>query len=360
MRNLGLGVPISPADVIYAYEDVGLTSYLNLLALIQAMVGRAPYGIHVLNSACHVIAALLMFRLVRRTFGSVAGLAGLAVLLFMPSLFMWSISALKEPAFVLVAALELVCAVQAARAADWRRRGLWLAAVVIAALALESLRRGGSIVAVSGVVAGYFLGYVLPRPRLVLASVVGVPIAIIALFMLPPIQQRALAAMRTGALYHTGHIVSPGYSYHALPGEYYFENPKVFQMPATEGVKFVARSLVAYVTEPVPWRIESRSLLAYLPEQMFWYVLVVLAVAGTVHGVRIDPMLTMLLAAHAFASAAAVAVSGGTIGTLIRHRGLIVTYLAWLAGLGLYRVFNAAIAPSSADRAGGLDAHDHL
>lgn len=359
MRNIGLGVSVSPADVIYAFEDVGLTSYLNVLAVLQALVGNAPYGIHVLNSACYVAAALLLFRLVRPVFGAVAACSGLAVLLFMPSLFMWSISALKEPAFVLVAAAELVCAVYLARSTDWRRRALWCAGMVIAALVLETLRRGGTIVAVSGIAAGYFAGFVLPRPRWLLASLVAVPLLAIAVLLVPQVQQRALQAMRTGAYYHTGHVVTPGYSYHALPGQYYFYRPSVMEMPARDAIKFVLRSFVAYVTEPVPWRIESRSLLAYLPEHAFWFVLVILAVVGTVHGVRLDPMLTMLLAAHALASAAIVAVSAGNIGTLIRHRGLIVPYLAWLAGLGLYRLCTATLS-TSPQVAGGPHAHDHL
>ena len=166
--------------------------------------------------------------------------------------------------------------------------------------------------------------------------------------------------MRTGALYHSGHVGSPGYSYHALSGDYYIDGPRIFTMPARDAMQFVVRSLVAYVTEPVPWRIESAALLAYLPEQMTWYGFLVLAVAGLKLGLKIDPMATMVLAAHAAAAAVIVAVSGGNIGTLIRHRGLVMPYLAWLVGLGLYQVVGAVTRPSAAAPVGGLHAHDHL
>ncbi|HYE88722.1 MAG TPA: glycosyltransferase family 39 protein [Vicinamibacterales bacterium] len=357
IRNIGLGVPISPADVIYAFEDVGISSYLYGLAVVQALVGKAPYGIHVLNSACYAIGALLLFRIARRAFGGVAALFGLTVLLFTPSLFMWSISAIKEPSYVLVACAELACALMATRATSTRSRVLWFAGVVAGAIALESLRRGGGIVAIVGVSGGYFFGWVLPRPRLALATVTFLPIVVIGALMAPPIQERVLGALRTGAFYHAGHVLSEGHSYHALSGDYYREGLRIYQMPVRDVVTYVARSYLAYVTEPVPWRVESRAQLAYLPEQMLWFVLLALAIAGIANGFQRDPMLTMLLLAHAFGGATVVAVSSGNIGTLIRHRGLIMPYLVWLAGLGLYQLVKRGVAPSPVVISGGLPAH---
>ena len=50
LRNIGLGVPISPADMIYVFDEVGRSSYLYVLAYIQALVGDAPYGNNVLST----------------------------------------------------------------------------------------------------------------------------------------------------------------------------------------------------------------------------------------------------------------------------------------------------------------------
>ena len=99
--------------------------------------------------------------------------------------------------------------------------------------------------------------------------------------------------------------------------------------------RYTVRAVWAYVTVPVPWEIESRSALAFLPEQMVWYSVLVLLPFGIAAGFRRDPLLTSLLLAHGAAAVMMVAVSGGNVGTLIRHRGLAMPYLAWLAGLGL-------------------------
>jgi hypothetical protein len=215
------------------------------------------------------------------------------------------------------------------------------------------------MVAIAGIGAGYLFGYVLPRPRLMLATVALGPLLVIGALMTPPIQQRALSAVRSWAVYHTGHIGSSGYSYKILDGRYYWDGRRLYQMPPGEAIEYVVRSYVSYVTEPVPWRIESRAMLAYLPEQMFWYVLLALAPFGLVAGIRRDPMLTSLLAAHAFAAVTVVAMTSGNIGTLIRHRGLVMPYLAWLAGLGLYELVRTVVHAAPVPVTGDLHAHGH-
>lgn len=360
IRNVGLGVPMSTADVIYAFEDVGISSYLYALAFVQALVGKVPYGVHVINCACYVSAVLLLFRMVRPRFGGGAALAGMIVLLFTPSLFMWSISALKEPSYTLAAAIELLCAFHLTRSTtSVRSRVLCLIGFVAGAVVLESLRRGGSMVAIAGVGGGYFLGYVLTRPKLTLATVALTPLVLIGAMMIPSVQQRALSAVRGWAFYHTGHVGSPGYSYHILDPRYYWNGRQMVGMPADEAAQYVVRSYVSYVTEPVPWRIESRALLAYLPEQMFWYVLLALAPIGVAAGLSRAPMLTALIAAHAFGAVTVVAMTSGNIGTLIRHRGLVMPYLVWLAGLGLYELVRTALDAAPVPEIGESHADGH-
>ena len=115
LRNIGLGVPISAADFIYAVEETGKSSYLFVLAYLSALVGDAPYGMHVFNTTLYLAGGFVIYRLVRPSYGRLVALGGLTVLLFLPSLFFWSISALKEPLYTLLAAVELWCALTLSR-----------------------------------------------------------------------------------------------------------------------------------------------------------------------------------------------------------------------------------------------------
>jgi len=356
MRNVALGVPISRADFIYAYEGVGESTYLYLLAYLQAVFGAMPYGVHVMNATAYIVGVLAGYKLVRRSFGSVAALIGLALLLYWPSLLMWSVSALKEPAYSLVAIGELWCTYQIVRAPRPWQRALAIAGVVAGALALEGLRRGGLLMASIAVVLGLVGWYLSTRPRARLAALVAAPIVAVALLSVSAVQDRVLTGVRWSVSYHAGHVGSAGYSYKLVEPRYYHNSRNILSMPAREATIYVGKAVAAYFMQPLPWNAESRTLRAYLPEQMAWLVLLAFVPIGIMAGHQRDAALTWLLAAQAFAAVIVVAMTSGNIGTLIRHRGLALPYFAWLAALGICAALGAT---SSGTLSGDGAQHGH-
>lgn len=334
MTNIGLGVGVHGADMIYAYDETGRSSYLYVLAYLQALVGPAPYGVHLFNAALYLTGVVMLYRLVRRIYGEMVALGGAALLLFLPSLFTWSISALKEPLYVFLCAAELVCGVQIARAPRWWHRALAAAGVVVIGLALQSLRFGGLPFALVGTALGLTAGLLLTRPRWLLATAVALALLVGPVLARPKVQERLMSAIATVAFQHWGHVATPGYTYKLLEPRYYEDRLSVRALTPPEAARYVVRACVAYVTVPLPWQIESRAMLAFLPEQIVWYLIVLLVPIGLVAGLHRDAMVTCLIAAHGFIAAAMVALTGGNIGTLARHRGLAMPYLVFLAVLG--------------------------
>jgi hypothetical protein len=88
------------------------------------------------------------------------------------------------------------------------------------------------------------------------------------------------------------------------------------------------------VTDPLPWKAQSRAAVAYLPEQIVWYLLALLAPVGFLFAFRRDPAVAGLLLGHAIVIAFAVAFTSGNVGTLVRHRSLALPYLVWLSAIG--------------------------
>ena len=345
LRNVSMGIPISPADIIYVFDEVGRSSYLYLLSYIQALVGDAPYGMNVLNACWYVAAVLLLHWLIRRAYGRVAALGGMILLLFLPSLFSWSVSVLKEPLYMLLAAVELICAVQIVRAPHLWQRLAAIAAVVGCAYLLESVRVGGWLLAMVGSTIGVAVAWLYQRPRLAVPALVLVPVLFVAALWQPPIQARALRTIQEAAFQHWGHVVTPGYSYKLLDPRFYGDTRQtVYTMTPPEAGRFVIRALANFVTVPRPSQIESRAALAYLPEQAIWYLVLALTPLGVMAGFRRDPVVTSLLVAHGLAAAFMVALTGGNIGTLIRHRGLTLPYFSWLAALGACHVVRSIAA----------------
>ena len=347
LRNIGLGVPISSADFIYAVEETGKSSYLFVLAYLSALVGDAPYGLHVANTTVYLAGTLLIYRVVRPSYGRLVALGGLTLLLFLPSLFLWSISALKEPLYTFLAALELWCALYVARGERWYWCLAAAAAVLGLGVVLESLRKGGMLVAGIGMAGGLFARFALRWPRTAVAAVLLLPVLAIGALRVPTVQDRAMRVVKDAAIYHVGHVYTVGYSYRTLDDWYYIDPADIrTRMSEGDAVKFVVTAMASYLVQPLPWAIDSRSMLAYLPEQMIWLVLAVLIPAGIVAGVRHDLVLTATLAAHGFVVMFIVALTSGNVGTLVRHRALLLPYAIWLSALGAYHLILRAAGRS--------------
>jgi hypothetical protein len=334
LRNVALGIPIHSADLIYAFDDYSYTHYLYVIAFVEALVGFAPYGLKIISAAMYLGGAVVLFRLARQAYGSGVALAGLLVVLFLPSLFAWSIAALKEPPYFLIGALACSVAVTTMRTRSMARRIAGLLFLVLAAGLLQSIRDGGLIIAVIGLGGGMLFGWLARRPWAALAFSVVVPIVVFGMFSRPAVQLRAMQEVRRAAKLHWGHVNTPGYSFKSLDPALYPERSSIDRMSRGATGRYLVRSAVEYMTVPRPWTIQSRAALAFVPELMFWYCILALLPFGLVVALRRDALVTMVLGGYAFALAALVAVTGGNIGTLVRHRGLALPYLIWLSAAG--------------------------
>jgi hypothetical protein len=354
MRNLWLGLPLHTADLIYVFDETGLTSHLNVLALLQILVGPAPYGVHLVGIACYLTGSVLLYRTVRPALGRMPSLIGLTLVLYLPSLFAWSVSALKEPLFFLMTASSIVMVTEAVRRPGWIARLVVAGAVVALGAGLATLRQGGAVLSALGVTGGLVIAPLVRRPRLVLVAVMILPVAVGAALSRPDMQVTVYGAVQSAARQHWGHVATSGYVYRVLDPRFYPDRldssarVEIADMRFGEALRFIWRSLERYVTVPLPWDVQSRSALLYLPEQIIWYLLVALAPAGVVLAMRRNALVTSLLLAHAVVAALTVALTSGNVGTLVRHRGLALPYFLWLSAVAFCElVSRIRLAPAT-------------
>jgi hypothetical protein len=212
-----------------------------------------------------------------------------------------------------------------------------LALVAAGVIAIESLRPGGGLITIVGVAAGYLLWVATLRRWLtaVVAAAVILAAGAVVRNGLPP---RAQSMIEGAARYHRGHVFTPGHWFKLLDQRFYSEiwGPlKETPMTPDETARFLARATVAFVTIPLPTDVESKGELAFMPEQLVWYGMVLLFPFGLVAGFRRDPALTALLAGYSAVAAGIIAINSGNVGTLVRHRALVIPYMVWVSALGL-------------------------
>ena len=360
-RNWWLNVPIHQNYFRQAFENYGWSGYIYVLAYLQYLFGPAPFGVHLFNILLFLAASVALYRLVRTAYTPTAALVGLTLLLFLPTLFAWSISALKESFHLFVGTAALIAAVGMVRG----RGRLQLLAVVglVAAMGVLATIRGGAFEIMAAGLAGGMLVRVLTLKKwVVVATLVCLGAGLFAVSRRPDFLDRAtspifggrsvraliIPVLRGTAAVHLGHAISPGHAYRLLDDSFY-TTTSLDRVPAIlpgspdeatatltfqELTRYVARSAVAFLVEPLPWETVSWSEIALVPQQVVWYLMVPLALVGVVAGFRRDVLVTLLLVSYIVVAAVPISLSNGNIGTLVRHRDTVVPFIVWLSGLG--------------------------
>ena len=325
-------------DYFVTTDEYGRTSYIGLLTVLQYVFGPSPFGLRLLNALLFVTGAAVLFRTLRPRFGMMAASLGLIVVVVLPSLFYSSISVLKEPLYFLASSLCLSAAIGLGRrreASSWI--GLALL-VLICIWILDDLRRGAVVLSLAGLACGVAIRVIGSTrwPLVTTATLLIAAMGIIAI--VPPLQQRALTGISTAAKQHSGHVFTRGHAYKLLDEGFYM-NPatpaaSTIVLTPWQAARFVARSAASFILTPLPWEARSLSERAYLPEHLLWYLLVLMLPFGIAEGWRRDPWATSMVIGFVLPTAAALAMTNGNVGTLLRLRGLVTPYIAWVSMLG--------------------------
>jgi hypothetical protein len=340
-RDVLTGAPVTQYDYFVAYDEYGRNSYITVLTALQMLFGPTPYSMRFFNTLLFMTASVLLFRTARSAFGPGPAFAGLAAMLFLPTLFYWSISLLKEPLYLFGGTLTLTGAIAVARTRTFRD-GLLPLAAMLAGMALASgLRTGGFVLSLLGLVCGIAVLLFFSSPvRSRLAAAAAAAALVLAVSSTPSAQQRIATAIESAAKTHAGHVFTQGHAYKLLDAGFYM-NPVTaassnLTLTAAEAARYLVRAGVSFVTVPLPWELASAPELSYLPEQLVWYVLIALLPIGLVAGWKRDPLVTALFAGFVVPTAAALALTNGNVGTLLRLRGTIIPYVVWISAVGFF------------------------
>jgi hypothetical protein len=327
-------------DFFVAFDEYGQNSYVTALTAAQVAFGPTPYSLRVLNTLLFTVGGLLLFRLCRDAFGPLPALGGLAVLLSWPSLFVCSISLLKESLYFVLGAIVLTAAIAVMRRTSWRSRALALAGVAAASALSRDLRPGALVLMGSGLLVGGGLYAASASKRAFVLAILFLTVGMGLTMSRIGLEERLVSGLEAAAKTHSGHVFTVGHSYKLLDAGFYV-NPRTpvsstLTLTRDQAARFVVRAAASFLMVPMPSQLQSARELAYLPEQVAWYGILLLLPIGVLAGCRRDRFVTCMIGGYALPTAMALALTNGNVGTLLRLRGLVVPYLVWIAAVGFF------------------------
>jgi hypothetical protein len=161
-------------------------------------------AMRMLNAVIFTTGSVLLFREARRAFGWLPAYVALLVMLVYPTLFVWSISLLKEPLYLLGTSLVFVSTIRLIRASAWTPRVVAALGLVAGLVIIADLRPGAIVLAASAVVLAIVLREATRTlPRFVAAGALAI-VAAIAVVTVPASERRLIGALNGTAKQHAG------------------------------------------------------------------------------------------------------------------------------------------------------------
>lgn len=349
LRFAAMGIPIGQ-DYASIDDEYGWSALHYPHALLQLLVGEAPYSVRLFDVALYLTASVTLYRMVRPSFGALASLGGLAVVLFQPSLFVWSMAYLKEAPSQFLIALSLGVSVAATRTRSLRTQIVACGIVGAAVLASGGVRTGTDAILAGGIALGLLGAVLVRRPVLLpIALVVGI-LGGTAAWQDTALSQRAVDQLTRAAQSQIGYVHTAGWNYRVLDPEFYLRMDDGTPLPVDSNrftpaatARYIVRAVATVFLVPLPWHVQSWPVLAYLAEQVVWIVLFVLGLAGVVTGLRRDPFVVLTLVGVIVVGAILIGMTSGNIGTLVRIRSTVMFLLPWLSGIGACEMLRWAV-----------------
>lgn len=305
-------------------------------AFVYSITDPNPFSVIFINTFAVSFTVVIVYFITHQLAGSKPAKISSFLVAFWPSLLFWSIQNLKEPITVFLLYLLIWSIVMLRR----RFRFFLLGSFILSAWALKEFRLIYFIMFFAGAIPfSIYLSLYKINKSLVLISTFS--IAFIVLFSFDFIQQKIIELMKllfpTVALEGRESLfawLSKMRYYRTLDASSAFLSSWDYSNPARL-LHIAPLAFLISVFAPFPWQVKSMFQIAAMPEMLIYYVLFPFSIAGMryIYKVKIHEG-GILFALVAMAILLFILIEGN-VGTLFRHRCIILPGLFIFAGIGM-------------------------
>jgi hypothetical protein len=320
------------SDSVIGYAWNG---YFHVIGIFYYLFGYSPITVKFINCLLGALIPILIYA-IGKNFNKSSDKIACCLVMFFPSLIIWSTTNLKDTSVVFVSIIMLWSAIEFLKTNKIRYL-LWISLCIF--LQKVYLVRDLWILSIVFIVI-IFLIYYFQRTE---KKILLVTSFIVLYLLLPTHTKNSMEAYfkeKIHYLYvsHMGHVGTRGVSYKILDDEYY-KNPRLLDtMNSFAVVKSSSRALYHFMLEPFPKRVSNLFFLVTFPQMVLWYLLIPFIFIGIFEAVKNNHMPAIVVLTHTIVFTFVISIASGNVGTLFRHRDLITPFYLIFAANGLSKV----------------------
>jgi len=328
-------IPVTPQSILSSrYNTHSMTIFNGIFFLL---FGHDIVSLKYVNILAICATAWIIYDFAKNIYSGAAGRIALAIILFWPTVFIWSLTDLKESHLLFTVACSFWLLDKAARGKGVLRKAVFVTLSVLFAFYFVLLKiklmmpvfilSASLIVLYNALHYGFSKDPVLSRKVLYVSFV---PASAIIMTFGDRILQAAKGMYALILHYHIGFLNSGGWNVNLIgdQSQCYFTMQFI--------TKYIVKAWLYFLLEPLPWHFYSFSLTVTYPVMITWYILVAFSVVGIgkiFYSGKAKEIFAMLVFMTIYITV--VGMSVANIGTLIRFRDAMVPIVALFAGIGL-------------------------
>jgi len=334
-RGIPLQETIVKSSGMFVYKQwsvSGTISYYDYLnGIVYLFTGKSPLSMLFLNCMFGALTVLFIYFIAKAVFDRRAARLSAILCAFWPSLFLWSTQNLKEPLtiFLVVACIwSIVFFLK-------RANPVYLLITALALFALAKFRFIIALLVMAALFAHllFFLYRVIRRqPSLLL---VVVPAALLSLFFLGSGSHKILGLLTNEGVSLSNLLNTVDYSRSArayanlavLPG---YKITSVWSL-----MVYFPVGLLVVLLAPFPWQLFSLSQIIAAPEMFAWYIMLPFLFKGIWYAFKNKADYLFSIFAYVAANVMMLSVLEGNIGTMFRHRSLMLIFVLIFIAVGI-------------------------
>ena len=303
-----------------------LGSYDFWNAIVYYFTDKSPLSLIFINCLASSLTVIFIYYITKQFYNGKAAKISAILTAFWPSLFTWSIQNLKEPLSIFLITLLIWVMLQL----KIKFRFYLLFLIILSSIALKELR-----------MVSFFMFYVVILPLslilflwrknkilfLFLIASIGLIIAIIInhyLMQFLPQNQSNFSFFE---------YIYKMRTYRAYGSTAFLSNLDITN--PLNLIFFIPIALLVAWLAPFPWQIGSMSQITAIPEMLLYYALLPAMFLGLGFIMRYKIKEGGIIVLYIFIMMLVLAFIEGNIGTLFRHRAMVLPFMFILVGIGL-------------------------
>ena len=317
------------------YESINRGHNFIVYTVFYYFFGFAQLSAKFINCLIGVLSAILVYFITKDVFNKTAAKIAAILAMFFPSIFLWSLTNLKESPMMFLLCLTIFASI---RFNKYRR--LYYIFLAFMGIYLTQAIRPDYIMPF---LAAAFLSLAFYIKKEMLAGIIIIMIIAVLLAnlfgcqILNIVNDAIIGTLGKFIDLQRGYVLTGGSTY-KIYDERFYQGHSVNINPLAF-FEYLPKGLIYFLFTPFPWGIHTKLQLIACPQIILWYILALFAFLGIL-SIKKDKRASALIALlYIFFITSALALSSGNIGTALRHRDIVLPLFFVFSAGGLERLF---------------------